>query len=151
MDELFLPESTVDLDLDWDSEIAQTHPPVAGKRALIVAADRDERLYLRAKLALAELTQADEAETGAQALELARVHRYEVALVDFSLPDMDGWTLLKELKEAGPPMGHVIVTKARPSAMDRLRARFSGARHLFEKPPHPGKLHSLLQKVQAAD
>jgi CheY-like chemotaxis protein len=151
MDELFIPEAPLDFDLDWDSDRAQTHPPAAGKRALIVAADRDERLYLRAKLALAELTQADEAQTGALALELARAHRYDVALVDFALPDVDGWAFLGELRQARPPIAHIIVTKWRPSAADRLRARFAGAREIFEKPPHPGKLHSLLQKIGSED
>ncbi len=40
----------------WDGS-----PPL---RALIASCDRDQRLYLRARLALAELTQVDEAETG---------------------------------------------------------------------------------------
>ena len=71
MDELFVPPEPVDFDLDFDESAAETWPPTP-ERALIASADRDERLYLRAKLALADLTQADEAETGAQALELAR-------------------------------------------------------------------------------
>ena len=85
-----------DFDLDFDSDSLDTRPPEPrepGKRALIASADRNERLYLRAKLALAELTVADEAETGAQALELARAHQYAVALVDFALPDVNGWAL----------------------------------------------------------
>jgi hypothetical protein len=69
----------IDFDLDVDSAGPETQPPEPrepAKRALIASADRNERLYLRARLALAELTQADEAETGAQALELTRAHQY---------------------------------------------------------------------------
>jgi CheY-like chemotaxis protein len=129
--------------------VAETRPPAArdGKRALIASADRDERLYLRARLALAQLTQADEAETGAQALELTRAHHYAVALVDFSLPDVDGWAFLKELTEAKPAIRHVIMTKANATLGARLRARISGAKACFEKPPHPAKLRDLLEKV----
>jgi CheY-like chemotaxis protein len=149
MDELFAPPPTLDFDLDFDSGIADTLPPEEqpGKRALIASADRDERLYLRAKLALADLTQADEAETGAQALELTRAHQYDVALVDFALPDMDGWAFLKEIAGTKPAIPHVIVTKAHASIPERLRAWLGGVDGVFDKPPHPGKLQDLLHRV----
>jgi len=149
MDQLFAPAEALDFDLDYDSGVADTVPPdePPAKRALIACADRDERLYLRAKLALAHLTQADEAETGAQALELTRSHQYAVALVDFALPDFDGWAFLKELNETRPAIPHVILTKEGASVPERLRAWFAGAEGLFDKPPHPGKLQNLLHKV----
>lgn len=149
MDELFAPPPALDLDLDFDSEVDTLPPPPEepGKRALIASADRNERLYLRAKLALAELTRADEAETGAQALELARTHQYSVALLDFALPDIGGWALLKELRQSRPAIPHVIITKDKASAGERVRAWWAGAAGCFDKPPHPGKLHDLLQRV----
>jgi DNA-binding response OmpR family regulator len=146
----FEQNAEVDFDLDFDSAGADTQPPAPQepiKRALIASADRNERLYLRAKLALAELTHADEAETGAQALELTRAHQYAVAVVDFALPDVNGWALLKELTEARPLIPHVIITKAKASAGERVRAWLAGAKGCFDKPPHPGKLQDLLQKV----
>ncbi|MDP3759949.1 MAG: response regulator [Ramlibacter sp.] len=149
MDELFAPPQPLDFDLDFDSGGPDTVPPDerGGKRALIASADRDERLYLRAKLALADLTQADEAETGARALELTRAHQYDVALVDLALPDMDGWALLRELTGAKPGIPHVIVSKSRASMAERVRAWLGGAEGCFDKPPHPGRLQDLLQRV----
>ena len=150
MDELFAAPDVIDFDLDFDSAGPDTQPPEPQgpiKRALIASADRNERLYLRAKLALAELTHADEAETGGQALELTRAHQYTVALVDFALPDVNGWALLKELTEMRPVIPHVIITKAKASAGEHLRAWLAGAKGCFDKPPHPGKLQDLLQKV----
>ena len=149
MDELFAPPEPVDFDLGFDEGAVDARSPgdAPAKRALIASADREERLYLRAKLALAELTQADEAETGAQALELARAHHYAVALVDFALPDVEGWAFIKELTAARPAIGHVIVTKAHASLGERARAWFAGAKGCFDKPPHPGKLQDLLHKV----
>jgi CheY-like chemotaxis protein len=149
MDELVEPHDSVDFDLDFDSQ-GDTRPPEPeqpGKRALIASADRNERLYLRAKLALAKLTHVDEAESGAQALELARSRQYAVALVDFALPDVSGWALLRELRQARPRIEHVIVTKENASAGERVRAWWAGAEGCFDKPPHPGKLHQLLQKL----
>jgi CheY-like chemotaxis protein len=148
MDDVFETPRPLDFDLDSRGSFADTVPPDVppGKRALIASADRDERLYLRAKLALADLTRADEAETAAQALELTRANQYDVALVDFALPDMNAWVLLKELAGAKPAIPHVIVTKARASILERLRARLGGVEGVFDKPPHPGKLQDLLQR-----
>jgi CheY-like chemotaxis protein len=147
MDELFAPPEPVDFDLGFDEGAVDTWPPPPPKRALIASADRDERLYLRAKLALADLTLADEAETGAQALELARAHHYAVALVDFALHDVDGWAFLKELTEARPTIEHVIVIKARASLGERARGWIAGTKGVLDKPPHSGKLQDLLNKV----
>jgi CheY-like chemotaxis protein len=150
MDELYAAPEAVDLDLDLDHDAGDTLPPEPrepGKRALIASADRNERLYLRAKLALAELTHADEAETGARALELARAHQYVVAVVDFALPDVNGWAFLKELIEARPAIPNVIITKAKASGGERVRAWIAGAKGCFDKPPHPGKLQELLRKI----
>ena len=147
MDELFAPP--LDFDIDFDG--ADTLPPFderqPRKRALIASADRDERLYMRAKLSLADLTDADDAESGAQALELARDNDYAVALVDMGLPDMQGWDFLKELASAGRRIPHVIATKTGASLGERFRARWVGLDGLFDKPPDPARLHVLLQKV----
>ena len=154
MDQLFL-STDVDFDLAFDEEPGgpDTQPSQlsqledTGKRALIASPNRDERLYLRARLALAHLTQADEAETAAQALELLRTNAYSVALFDFSLPDTEGWSFLKQLKSAQPSLAHVIVTKSRVTLPERVRGWFAGAVGVFDKPPHPAKLNALLLKV----
>jgi CheY-like chemotaxis protein len=153
MDELFVPPGAtdpMDFELEIDSAFADTVPPEAEephKRALIASADRDERLYLRAKLALADLTRADDAETGNQALELVRTHQYAVALVGLPLPDVDGWAFLKELIAIKPAILHVVVTKSGASVGERIRAWFVGTEAFFDRPPDPGKLQDLLQKV----
>jgi CheY-like chemotaxis protein len=150
MDELFEPAQALDFDFDLEgiptAEIRRPDQP-AGKRALIASSSREARLYLRARLALAQLTLADDAETGAQALELARMHHYAVAVVDFALPDVNGWAFLKELTQARPAIEHVIFTKPRASLGERLRAWLGGAKAFLDQPPHPGKLRDLLRKV----
>ncbi|MEZ0308152.1 MAG: response regulator [Ramlibacter sp.] len=152
MDQLWAPAEDLDLDLDFDDGGPDTVPPDEPrgliKRALIAAGTREDRLYLRARLALADLTQADDAETAAQALELARANPYAVALVDFGLPDVvEGWSFLKELAEVQPSLKHVIVTKDQASMSERLRAWKGGVEGFFQKPPDPEKLSDLLRKV----
>ncbi len=149
MDQLFAPPDPLDFDLGHDNGVADTLPPDQPpiKRALIASADRDLRLYLRARLALANLTQADEAETAARALELKRAHSYAVAVIDLSLPYVNGWAFVKELGETGLGIQHLILTKAQPSFPEHVRAWLKGAKGLFGTPPDPGKLQALLDRV----
>jgi CheY-like chemotaxis protein len=142
LDALFEPQDDVEVELDTgpDSVMSQ-------KQALIVSADRDERLYLRARLALSRLTLADEAETGAEARQLARQKHYDVALVARHLADMDPWTLLRELRSGQRAIRHVALTKATRSAAERMRALLTGA-VLLEDPPHPERLDAWLSRIE---
>ena len=150
MNALFPAPPEYELDLDS----LETRPPDAApselpppRRVLIAAASYEERLYLRARLALANLTLADEAENAAQALELAGANDYALALMDLALPGADGWNFVAELSAAPHPVPKVIVTAAHPTLLGRIRARFAGVAGFFEKPPHPGKLHDTLLKT----
>jgi DNA-binding response OmpR family regulator len=148
MDALFAP-SELDFDLDLGA-VANAAPPtqMSAKRALIVSPSRDQRLYLRARMALAQLTQADEAESGAQALEMARAKQYDFAVVEFAVPDMDAWLLLRQLRQGKKPIRHVAVTKERRSVREHLRAWLSGAGALLGNPPNPQRLSAWLQRIQ---
>jgi len=142
LDDLFAPAEGGDVERDAgpDSVMSQ-------KQALIVSGDRDERLYLRARLALARLTLADEAETGLQARRFAREKQYDVALVASGLADVDAWTLLRELRRGQHAVRHVALTGASRSAADRLRAWLGGA-VLLEHPPHPQRLDAWLSRIE---
>lgn len=147
------PAPLVDFDIDFDD--VQTQPPevepdLPPPRRVLIASERlEDRLYLRAKLALAGLSVADEAASAAQALELARGKTYVLALVDFRLPGMDGWRFVRELRQGSRPVATVIVTASRPTWLDRVRSRFAPVDGFFENPPHPGKLHELLTRLAA--
>jgi CheY-like chemotaxis protein len=150
MDELFPPPVEFDIDLDsLETRPPDTLPPEvpAPRRVLIAAGSLEERLYLRARLALADLTLADDAENAAQALELARANDYVLALIDLALPGANGWQFVAELARAPRPIRKVIVTASRPTLFERIRAKFSGVAGFFDKPPHPGKLHDTLLKT----
>lgn len=151
MDQLFQPPPDLDFDISAPADLSgPATQPAAAKRALIANANLDERLYLRARLALADLTQADEAENAADALDLVRRHQYDVAFVDFALPGTQGWELIRQLRAAQLPIRHLIVTKDKVSAGDRVRGWRTGNETLLPKPPHPGRLKDLLSRVQAS-
>lgn len=151
LDELFRPPPALEFDLGALDPLDATQPPgpstTMGRRALIASADRTERLYFRARLALADLTQADEAENASEALQLARNNRYEIAFLDFGLPGLGGWDLVKQISALDPAIPRVIVTKEKVSTGDRLQAWRSGTESLMPKPLDPDQLKSLLAKL----
>ena len=142
LDTVFDPDVAVDLPLGAEPESAMSQ-----KQALIVSADRGERLYLRARLSLARLTRADEAETGSHAMELARSKQYDLALVDASLGDMDAWALLSRLRGGRRPIPHLALTKAARSVAERMRA-WRGSTALLEDPPDPERLDAWLSRIE---
>ncbi|TFZ09031.1 response regulator [Ramlibacter humi] len=147
-----MPPPDIAVELDFDFEDAQdTRPPEPGepvKRALIANADRAERLYIRARMSLADLTQADEAETAADALELARNNRYEVAVIDYGLPGAKGgYELVRQLTRTEQRIPHVIVTKDKLSTAEKVGGLFGREPVVLEKPVHPLKLTALLSRV----
>jgi len=157
IDSLFGQEANVDLDLGAETDAMDTQPPdtqppepVTEPRALVLSADRQQRLYLRARLALVGLTNVDEAENGGDAVELARRASYAVAIVEHRAPTVDGWFVLKRLRQPAPSRPAVILTKAHASIVDRLRAWAGGAAALLATPPDPSALDLALRRVAAA-
>lgn len=148
MDDFFTASEGLDFDLGPATDAMDTQPPEPvpeSRRALVASVEREQRLYLRARLALAGLAMVDEVETGPQALAVASSQPYCLLLVVHHLPQIDAWAVLKGLRAAGARGAEVIVAKDRVSLADRLRARLGGAGTLLETPLDPGALHAALR------
>jgi CheY-like chemotaxis protein len=152
-----LSESTalLDLDLDVDSEAPtapsplDTQPPEEQARVLVVDTDLGARLYLRARLSMARLTQVDEAATGVEALKLLAAHPYKLVVLDMELPDIEHREMVKRMGAVRPAPEFLIFTGSKLSPADAVRGWFAGARGSLRKPLHPGKLKRLLRSVNA--
>lgn len=85
-------------------------------RVLVVSADLDERVYLRARLALAKLVWVDEATTTTQAQVSMKAHRYTMAIFNLDVPVIDGLALVKQFRHTYPDAVCVVTGSASPKA-----------------------------------
>ncbi|HVS30665.1 MAG TPA: response regulator [Thermoanaerobaculia bacterium] len=112
------------------------------KRVLVVDDDSDIRKLLAAILRQRELI-VDTASDGNTALALVRDQRYAVVLLDLFMPGMDGFEVLRALKEdemSAPVV--LVVTGADRQTIARLDA--AGIHGIVRKPFDPDELASLV-------
>lgn len=144
MDQLF-STGDVDIDVDFDGTAPATIPP--GVRvSLLVDPSREERLYLRARFALAGLIEVDEAETVQQATVKARERHYDIVVVNVDMPD-EPWELVRRLAVAKPPIGSVVVSTAHNLWQMHERAEQAGCRAVLDRPYDPGHVSRVLEII----
>jgi CheY-like chemotaxis protein len=85
----------------------------------------------------------DTAYDGFAALELARKKRYEIALLDLKMPDMDGLTLYRELRKICAETVAIVVTAYASKAMAE-EALAAGAWQVLPKPVDFPRLMNLV-------
>jgi DNA-binding response OmpR family regulator len=82
--------------------------------------------------------------TGAEALALARTGEYALLVLDLGLADMDGFDVLRQLRESGAHLPVIILT-ARSSVTDTVTGLESGADDYMAK---PFRFEELLARVR---
>ncbi len=81
-----------------------------------------------------------EAGSGEEALEIFdREQDFDIALIDISMPGMDGFTLCKELRRRTATLGIIMLT-ARTQEMDKISGLMMGADDYITKPFSPTEL-----------
>lgn len=123
-------------------------PPTNGaRRVLLVEDDPDNRDAMASLLSLGgfEVTAAD---CGAAGVRAFAAGVFDVVLTDLGLPDMDGWQVAGEIKQAAPAMPIALITGWGLS-LDRDEIRRRGVDLLVKKPLDPraflGQIENLLQ------
>lgn len=90
------------------------------------------------------------AESGAQALYLAHLHRPHVVLLDIGMPSMDGYEVARRLRadtDADPRPVLVAVT-GWSHPRDRERCRAAGFDHHFSKPANIARIVELIESLR---
>lgn len=84
----------------------------------------------------------DSAYNGATALEMIQRGHYDVAVLDYKMPGMNGVTLTREIRRVRPDMVSLLVTAHSGSMTEEALA--AGAWHVLAKPVGPKRLLNLL-------
>ena len=82
-----------------------------------------------------------EAACGEEALEIydSDIDGFQIALLDISMPGIDGFTVCKELRKRSEPLGIIMLT-ARTQEMDKISGLMLGADDYIKKPFSPTEL-----------
>ncbi len=89
-----------------------------------------------------------QASNGAEALKLfdASNGDFDVAVLDIMMPEMDGFTLCKELRERSNDLG-IIMLSAKTQEMDKVNGLFNGADDYVTKPFSPSELMARVDAI----
>jgi CheY-like chemotaxis protein len=144
MDHLSAPLEKLDDGIDFSNDDWQGYLPPGFRVSLLVDPSLEDRLYLRARLALANQTDVDEAATAAQALELANKRHYDLVIVALALPDMEGLELVRQLVSLEPAIGRVVASSSDQACELHELAERAGCSALLVKPFDPLQIVRLL-------
>ena len=91
-----------------------------------------------------------EAETGFQAIKIARQQDFDVMLLDISLPDRNGIEILKQIKKDKPALA-VLMLSMHNEHEFAIRALKAGAAGYLNKQSAPAQLVVAIRQVAAGD
>jgi DNA-binding NarL/FixJ family response regulator len=93
-------------------------------------------------------TEFDEAPDGRTAIDMAAGKKYDLVLLDISLPDMNGLSVLKHLRQQNPKLA-VIILSTHPEEHYAIRALRAGAAGYVNKVAAAEELITAIEKVLA--
>ena len=147
LDALFAALVDVDIAMGSGAALADRSTPPGVTVCLVVGLASDQRLYLRARLALAGHTQMDEADSAAQASRLLSQRHYDLIIIGLELADADAWALVEALKEMPTPPRSVVLATVSPTWTVMQRADQLGCSGVLEIPFSPRQVLGILQKI----
>jgi DNA-binding response OmpR family regulator len=120
---------------------------MGAKRVLVVDDEAPIRDLLRDAVTEAGW-EVDTAENAAEALELVKANLYDAAVLDFALPDMDGFRLHRELRQMDPELARsTLFISGVAQTEERLDYYGTDAAGFLPKPFNVWELVSRLEKM----
>lgn len=108
---------------------------------VLVAEDNEDNRIIAATMLRHSGYRVVEATTGAEAMHIARTAHPALILMDVGMPDIDGWSATRELKN-DPATQHIVILAFTAHALpgDREHARNAGCDGYLAKPVEPLRL-----------
>lgn len=113
---------------------------------LVVDDDRDLCEAISDVVELKSGYSAELAGTAREALDIARRKTVAVALLDLTLPDMDGLDLLREMKQVDSATAFIILS-GHTSVEREVEAASAGAVSYLVKPSSPAELMEAIEEA----
>ena len=118
-------------------------PPLS----VVLVDDNEDIRDLVAELLVTHGHTVSQAATGRQGLELIGKLEPDAAIVDLGLPDVDGWTVAKNVRDGGNSKTRLVAMSGYGQQSDRERAMESGFDAHLVKPAH---IDAILQAISPA-
>ena len=113
---------------------------------VLIVDDEKDFLDIIAERIRARGMDASTATSAEDALNMVEEESYDVVIMDFMMPALDGFKAIKLMKAKRPEVQIILLTGNVPDEK-RIEARALGALDVIEKPPD---LNDLIQKIKKA-
>ena len=147
LDALFASSQEVDIDIFTDNSAAPSPPPPGILCALLVGIPPVETYYLRARLALAGVLVADEAQTLDACEQRLQSRHYGLALVFVDAQKPEPWEFAKHVVGLAARPPKLMAVMASPDWRAIRQAETMGYSDVLELPFNPQQVFSAFQKV----
>jgi len=113
---------------------------------VLIVDDEKDFLDIIAERMLARGMEVSTATSAEDALNMVEEESFDVVILDFMMPALDGFKALKLMKAKRPDVQIIVLTGNVPDEK-RMEAKALGALDVIEKPPD---LKDLIQKIKKA-
>lgn len=116
------------------------------KTKILIIEDNEQNMYMLTYLLESEHYEIIQAFSGIAGIEATKTNKPDIILLDIQLPEMDGYTVAKKLRE-NPELKDIPIIAVTSYAMpgDREKAIESGATGYIEKPINPDTFVSQMK------
>ena len=127
--------------------VVASRKPLAARRILV--ADDEPTIRKTLSAILSKLgARVDTARDGAEAIEMAAIHAYDLVLADIRMPRKNGYQVFGELRDANPELPVILMTAfAYDPAHSVVKARERGLKAVLFK---PFKIQVLYEEIGRA-
>lgn len=130
-----------------EKPIEPVRTDAAGLSVLVADDQISMRDLLKTILRTLRVTNMESVGNGAKAIELYRPTRHDIVFLDIDMPELDGFSVLQQLKEI-EPRAFVVMVSAHSDISNIKKALQLGASGFVAKPYTSSKIADMLKKFR---